>query len=156
AVRTDLADARLRHRVDAPRYVEGRPARVAVGLAAVHERPHPDAATATFYHYGERVQVFDTGAGYAWCQSQRDSYVGYVDAAALHTPASRVPTNVVATPGSYRYKAAVLRSPVIDFLPRHSPAAVAEAELYCRGTAYSRLAGGGFLPTACLAPEAPR
>ena len=156
AVRDDLADARLRWKTAAPRYAEGRPARVAVGLAPVLDAPEPHAATATSYHYGERVLVFDESGGYAWCQSTRDRYVGYVDAEALAFGGNTQPTHVVATLGSYRYVEADLRSPVVDFLPRHSPVAVAQSGFVCRGTAYAWLDGGGFLPTSCLAAEPPR
>ena len=66
------------------------------------------------------------------------------------------PTHYIAALGAYRYAEADLRSPVIDFLPRHSPVAVAQTGLQCRGTAYVRLDGGGFLPAACLSAEPPR
>lgn len=156
AFRDDLADIGLRGKVRASRYAEGRPARITVGLAPVLRAPQPDAALDTFFHYGETVRVFDARDGYAWCQSRRDSYVGYVDAAAVDDAAAPRPTHYVATLGAYRYSEADLRSPVIDFVPRHAPVAVAQAGFACRGTAYVWLAGGGFLPEACLSREPPR
>jgi cell wall-associated NlpC family hydrolase len=156
AIREDLADITLRARVTVPRYAEGRPARIAVGLAPVLHEPRPQAPLDTFYHYGETVSVFDESDGYAWCQSRRDSYVGYVDAASLEFGEPPTPTHYVAGPGAYRYAEADLRSPIIDFLPRHSPVIVAQAGLQCRGTAYVWLHGGGFLPVACLAAAPPR
>jgi len=156
AVRDDLADISLRGRVQAPRYVEGRPARVSAGLVPVLHAPQHDAAVDTFFHFGEAVRVFDERDGYAWCQSRRDSYVGYVDASALDDGEGSAPTHYVASLGAYRYVEADLRSPVIDFLPRHAPVAVAQAGFRCRGTAYVWLDGGGFLPEACLSPEPPR
>src|SRR5258708_4623027 len=121
--RDDLADGRLRGLVTAPRYVAGRPARIAVGRAPVRRTPEPGAELDTFYHYGEPVLVFDQSGGFAWCQSQRDSYVGYVDAGAVAIGDGLAPTHIVATLGSYRYAEPDLRSPAIDFLPRHSPVA---------------------------------
>jgi cell wall-associated NlpC family hydrolase len=156
AIRDDLADSALRGEVSAPRYATGRPARIAVGLAPVRHAPLPGTGLDTFFHYGETVRVFDDGDGHAWCQSCRDSYVGYVDASALEFGEAPPPTHYVASLGAYRYAEPDLRSPVIDFLPRHSPVALAQRGFECRGTAYVGLAGGGFLPESCLSIEPPR
>ncbi len=156
AIRDDLADVTLRGRFRAPRYAKGRPTRVAVGLLPVRHAPQPDAALDTFFHYGEAVRVFEEKRGYAWCQSARDSYVGYVDAAALATGDAPATTHYITSMGAYRYAEADLRSPIIDFLPRHAPVAVAQAGLECRGTAYVWLEGGGFLPESCLSTAPPR
>jgi cell wall-associated NlpC family hydrolase len=157
AVREDLADNALRGQAVAPRFAAGRPARVSAGLVPVLHEPQADAALDTFFHYGEAVRIFDEADGYAWCQSARDRYVGYIDATALDdSPGPAVPTHYIASLGAYRYTEADLRSPVIDFLPRHAPVVAAQAGLECRGTAYVRLAGGGFLPASCLAAAPPR
>jgi cell wall-associated NlpC family hydrolase len=156
AIRDDLADAALRDEVSAPHYADGRSARIVVGLAPVHHLPRPGAVLDTFFHYGEPVRVFDTSDGYAWCQSGRDSYVGYVDASALEFGAAPAPTHCVASLGAYRYAEPDLRSPVLDFLPRHSPVAAVRLDLVSRGTTYAGLAGGGFLPESCLSIEPPR
>src|SRR5580693_5658487 len=103
AIRDDLADSGLRGKITAPRFAWGRPARVVVGLLPVLHAPRPEAPLDTFFHYGELVRVFDEGDGYAWCQSRRDSYVGYVDAAALEFGESAAPTHYVASLGAYRY-----------------------------------------------------
>ncbi|HWB52463.1 MAG TPA: NlpC/P60 family protein [Stellaceae bacterium] len=155
AIRPGLADARLRGRVEAPRYAEARAARVALGLVPLRRAPQAGAPLDTFFHYGEAVRVFDETDGFAWCQSRRDGYVGYVEAAALVPDDMATPTHYLASLGAYRYAAPDLRAPVIDFLPRHSPVVVAQAGLMCRGTAYAGLDGGGFLPEACLSLEPP-
>ena len=154
AFRPDLADERLRGRVEAPRYVAGHEANVTAGLVPVRREPSPDAPLDTFYQFGEPVLVFETGADYAWCQSLFDGYVGYVEA--RHLGSAPAPTHAVASMGSYRYAAPDLRSPVVDFLPRHSTVAVAETGLVTRGTEYARLERGGFVPLACLSPGPPR
>src|SRR6266852_7619654 len=77
AYRDDLVDARLRGRVGARRFVEGKPARVIAGRAPVKSAPAPSAEIGTFYHYGEALLVFDQADGQAWCQSLFDGYVGY-------------------------------------------------------------------------------
>jgi len=156
AFRSDLADVALRGEVAAPRYAEGQPARVMVGLAPVLHEPRPGAPLDTFFHYGEAVRVFDESCGYAWCQSRRDSYVGYVAAGALAPGDPPASTHYVAGRGAYRYTEADLRSAIVDFLPRHSPVTAAQTGLVCRGTDYVGLDGGGFLPEACLSSEPPR
>lgn len=156
AIRDDLADVALRARFRAPRYAKGRAARILVGLLPVRHAPQPDAVLDTFFHYGEAVRVFEENDGYAWCQSLRDCYVGYVDAGALAMGDAPATTHYVASMGAYRYTEADLRSPVIDFLPRHAPVAVTHAGIECRGTAYVWLEGGGFLPERCLSVAPPR
>jgi cell wall-associated NlpC family hydrolase len=156
AIRDDLVDSALRERVKAERYAIGRPARIVAGLVPVQHAPQPDAPLDTFFHYGEPVRVFDESDGYAWCQSRRDGYVGYVDASALAFGEGAAPTHYIAALGAYRYAEADLRSPVIDFLPRHAPVTVAQAGFECRGTAYVWLEGGGFMPASCLSVEPPR
>jgi len=155
AIRDDLADIALRRKVVAPRYVEGRTARVVAGLVPVLRAPRAAAAIDTFFHYGEAVRVFDQSDGYAWCQSRRDLYVGYVDASALNLGDPPAPTHYVVARGAYRYAEADLRAAIIDFLPRHSPVSVAQTGLMCRGAAYVRLDSSGFMPESCLSTAPP-
>lgn len=156
AWRADLADARLRGVVAAPRYVGGRAARIVAGRAAVRHRPEPRAEIDSFFHYGEQILVFDEAGGYAWCQSLFDGYVGYVEAGQIAIGTPPAPTHFVATMGSYCYDVPDLRSPTIDFLPRHSAVIAVETGLVTRGTEYVRLDTGCHLPLACLSPVAPR
>ena len=155
ACRGDLADARLRGVAAAPRYVEGRAARVVVGRAPVRRTPGLSAEINTFFHYGEPVLVFDEAGGHAWCQSLFDGYVGYVEARQIAIGAAPAPTHFVATLGSYCYDAPDLRSAATDFLPRHSAVVVAESGLVTRGTEYFRLDTGFHLPAACLSQQMP-
>ena len=155
AVRGDLADIRLGGQASVPRYAEGRPAHVIAGLVPVLKTPSQDSALDTFFHYGEEVRVFEERDGYAWCQSERDRYVGYIEAVTLRDGKLPKPTHYVASIGAYRYAEADLRSPAIDFLPRHAPVAVAQAGFVCRDTAYAWLDGGGFLPESCLSAHPP-
>jgi cell wall-associated NlpC family hydrolase len=156
AFRDDLADARLRGKVQAPRYAEGRAARLTVGLIPVRRAPQPDAPLDTFFHYGEAVRVFDDSDGWAWCQSRRDDYVGYVRSDVLAFGAAPTSTHFVAVAGAYRYTEPDLRAAAIDLLPRHSPLVVAETGLVTRGTEYARLDRGGFIPIGCLSADPPR
>ena len=155
AYRGDLADARLRGIVEAPRYTEGRPARVVAGRVPVRRLPS-DSETVTHYHYGEAVMLFDEAGGWAWCQSQLDRYVGYV--ATRHVAVGDMPASAqfVATLGAYAYETPDLRSPAADFLPRHAAVVIAERGLLTRGTEYARLDTGGFVPLGCLSPQPPQ
>ncbi len=156
AYRDDLADARLRGLVAAPRYVEGQEARVVAGCAAVRPSPDRQAEVGTYYHYGEPLLVFDEAGGHAWCQSLHDGYVGYVETRHIALGPAPEATHFVATMGSYLYDAPDLRSQARDFLPRHSGVVVAQSGLITRGTEYTRLDTGGHLPLPCLSPHPPR
>jgi cell wall-associated NlpC family hydrolase len=156
AYREDLADARLRRQVTAGRYAESRPARVVAGRAAVRRTADPGAPLDTFYHYGEPILVFEEAGSWAWCQSLDDGYVGYVERKLIALGAAPDPTHFVATMGSYLYEKPDMKTPAIDFLPRHSRITVAESGILTRGTDYARLDTGGFLPFGCLSREPPR
>jgi cell wall-associated NlpC family hydrolase len=156
AYRADLADVRLSGQVEASRYAEGRPARVTAGLTPVRRTPQSDAAIDTFFHHGETLCVFDERDGFAWCQSDRDRYVGYVETTVLVSGGAPATIHYIANLGTYRYAEPDLRSPVIDFLPRHSPVRITEAGLLCRDTPYAGLDDGGFVPESCLSREPPR
>jgi hypothetical protein len=156
AYRADLADARLRERVAAPRYVAGRQARVVVGCATVRPSPDRHGETSTFYHYGEPLLVFDEAGGYAWCQSLFDGYVGYVEARQIAVGTVPATTHFVSTSGVWAYEAPDLRSVAGDFLPRHSAVVVVETGLRTRGTEYVRLDTGRHLPFTCLSAHPPR
>lgn len=156
AFRDDLADTRLRAKIAAPRYVEGRPARVVVGRAPVHRGPKPGSPLDTHYHYGEHILVFDETRSVAWCQSCEDSYVGYVSARHLAFGEAPPPTHFIANRGAYIYRVPDLRADPLDFLPRHSPVAVVETGIVTRDTGYAKLDTGGFLPESCLAVSPPR
>lgn len=155
AYRPDLADARLRSRVAAPRYAEARPALVIAGRTPLRRAPEPTAPIDTFCHYGEGVAVFEEAGGYAWSQARLDDYVGYIAARDLAAGEAPGPAHFVVPLGAHLYGEPDLRSPAIDLLPRHSRAHVVEAGLVTRGTEYARLYGGGFVPLSCLSPTAP-
>ena len=107
--RPDLAAASLRGQVEAARFVEGRPARVAAASAPLRRRPDADAPLETEALHGEDVVVFDEAGGWSWVQLSRDSYVGYLPSAAL---GGRVaPTHRVATPRTHVYPGPSIKRP---------------------------------------------
>ena len=152
AFRPDLADAALQSRVEAGRFVEPVPARIATGTASVREQPRTDARQATELLFGEAVEVFERGDGWAWVRNRTDGYVGYLRETALGLPAAE-PTHRVAALRSYLFDGPDLKLAPRDLLHLTSPVAVAET----REDGWSRLADtpegpGGYVWTRHLAP----
>ena len=146
AYRDDLADARLKDQVAAPRYVEGRPAGVLRGIADLRRAPSPAAPLDTQLLYGEAVSVFDDKDGWAWVQNQADGYVGYVESAALGAPPP-APTHRLRALRSFLFPEPNLKAPPLDCLSIASRVRVVSSE-----GAYSEIAGGGWLYTRHLQP----
>lgn len=96
AMRPDLADSRLKGRVEAAGFVEGVAARVVAASAPVRREPHHGAALDTEALCGEDVTVFETAEGWAWGQLASDGYVGYLPAECLATPAASATHRVSA------------------------------------------------------------
>lgn len=156
AVRRDLADRRLHPQVPAAHYVDGSPALICAGLAPVRREPRDDAPIDTYFFYGETIRAFARDSDHVWCQSGFDEYVGYVRHDMITTDLSRAGTHVVATMGSWRYRAPDLRSPTVDFLPRHAQVKLVDRGIMTRDVAYVALADGSFLPERCVADAPPR
>ncbi len=150
AIREDLADARLRHRVRASRYVEGMPARVGASIADVLKEPGSSGAMVRQLIYGELVTIFDTSDGYSWIQRACDGYVGYVRADCLGDPGPP-PTHVVSQPRTFVYPGADLRFPRTGELSMGSLLRVT-GETETRGTIYSMLNDGNAVIAKHLRP----
>src|SRR5690606_10826020 len=85
--RPDLADAKLRGRVKAERFVEGHAMEVLDAQAPLRREPRPDAPLETEALKGERVTVYETtDEGWSWGQLQNDGYVGWLPTNALGKP----------------------------------------------------------------------
>lgn len=102
ACRPDLADARLKGRVVAECFVEGRLMQVANPLVSLHKAPRFDAMLLTQAVMGEMLRVFDVREGWAFAQLERDGFVGYVSAEALSSHVT-APTHRVAVPATFLY-----------------------------------------------------
>ena len=107
--RPDLAAAQLRGLIDAPRYAQGRPARVIAGSAPLRRSPDADAPLETEALYGESVRVYDEDRGWAWAQLDRDQYVGYLPLASLGAPAE--PTHRVCAVRTHAYPGPSIKLP---------------------------------------------
>ena len=107
--RPDLAAAHLLGQVEAPRYVEGRAARIVAPSAPLRRRPDAEAPLETEALHGESVMVYDESNGWAWVQLDRDAYVGYLPGAALGEPAE--PTHRVAALRTHAYPGPSIKLP---------------------------------------------
>ncbi len=102
-----VAALELAGRVQAERYVPGRAARVAVPVADLLAAP--DGARDRQLLLGTAVTVYEECDGWAFVQSARDGYVGYLRAVLLAEP--RDASHVVATPATHLYRDADIKSP---------------------------------------------
>jgi cell wall-associated NlpC family hydrolase len=140
AWRDDLADARLKGRVAAARFVEGAERRVVASAAPLKRVPRADAGLDSEVLRGEVFTVFeDTGEGWSWGQLATDSYVGYVPTGALADVAP-APTHRVTALRTFIYPAADMKLPARGYLSLGAAVRI-DGETETRGTLYRRLAG---------------
>jgi len=150
AFRPDLADERLKGKVEASRFVSGVPAVIVAPVADVHSAPDPSAGIDTQFLHGDDVLVFERRDSWAWIQGERDGYVGYVPEAALGA-IGPMPTHVLAVPRSFVYPEPELKTPPHA---AHSMGArfSVDGEVEKRGTRYALLASGGAVIAKHLRP----
>lgn len=150
AFRADLADIRLKDRVEAERYTEGTPGEVVLPVAAVHPRPDPDCSIDTQALFGEALTIFDIAGGWAWVQLAADGYVGYVREEAIR-PGSSAATHVVSVPRSFVYPGPDLRFPHRQALSMGSRVRIT-GTAETRATPYALLEDGSAIIAAHLRP----
>jgi cell wall-associated NlpC family hydrolase len=132
--------------VSADRFAEGRPHTVVAPLVDVRGAPCGAASQTTQALMGEAAAVFEVANGWAWCQFERDGYVGYVPADAL-AEGHVQPTHQVAMPSTFLYPAADLKTAPYAAVYMNTPLAVVEA-----GEKWSRVADGRYVFTRHLRP----
>lgn len=110
AFRPDLAEASLKGKVEAERFVEGSSARVAIPVIAL--RPRPDLASGidTELLMGEEVTVFERRDGWCWVKALADGYVGYLPEGAIREGMA-APTHIVVPQRTFLYPEPELRKP---------------------------------------------
>ncbi|HEX8044900.1 NlpC/P60 family protein [Rhizobium sp.] len=110
AFRPDLAEASLRGKVEAERFVEGTRAQVVVPVVAL--RPQPDLARGidTELLLGEDVTVFERKDGWAWVKAVSDGYVGYLPEETIKEGLA-APTHIVVPQRTFLYPEPELRKP---------------------------------------------
>jgi cell wall-associated NlpC family hydrolase len=114
--RPDLAAARLRGKIAADAYVEGRAMHICAGTADLRHAPAPDAPLDSQALFGEDVMLYEDHEGWGWVQLARDSYVGYMSMAAL-AEGQLKPTHRVTVNRSFVYPGPDLKFSARDALP---------------------------------------
>ncbi len=102
----------LRGQVDAPRFVAGEPARVAVPVADLLKAP--EGARDRQVIWGEALLVIDRHAGWAFVQAAKDGYCGYLREAQIAE--AEVATHWVSTPGTHLYAGPKVQQPELAAL----------------------------------------
>jgi cell wall-associated NlpC family hydrolase len=147
AFRPDLADARLRGKIESERFADGTLRRVLVPSIELHARPRMDQPATTEVLWGEDVLVFEETKDWAFVQLVRDGYVGYMAREALG-PAGEVMTHRVSCQWGYGFKAADIKSNLLMVLPMGARvAATLEGD-------FLKLSGGLFMPRQHAVPLA--
>lgn len=144
--RPDLAADHLRGKVQAARFVPGRPCLVTATLLDVTATPDPDGVRTTELLLGEGFTVYEArDDGMAWGQAALDGYVGYVRASGLGP--AQGPGKRVTALWSQVYAEPSARARVIADLPF-----LAEVRVKGSTGGFYRLRDGGFVPRAHLEP----
>ena len=148
AYRPDLADARLRGRVAAQRYVDGIPHQVSAPLVDVHAKPDAASSLTSQVLFGEQIMVFEIKDGWAWGQSMTDGYVGYMLTEGLSETVSE-PTHRVRVLSSYLY-----REPGIKTRPAVPVYLNSQLSVVAQEGDFAQLADGRFIWARHIAPIA--
>lgn len=128
AFREDLADVRLKGRVEAARYTDGQPASVSSPLADLRRRPEDDAPLDSQLMQSEELLVFERHNGWAWAQCQTDSYVGYMRVENLGPPLATAATHRVCVPRTPLFRTPDIKSPINGYLSLQTPLHVQESD----------------------------
>lgn len=143
--RPDLADVALRGRIEADRFVEGRPAQVGMQVASLHRQPEPASMQLTQALPGETLKVFDEADGWSWVKLDRDGYVGHVPSHLLVHPAG-LASHEVGVPSTIVYPKPDLKTQPARTLPMLARLNVSSDDGKYAG------AGGAFLFAKHLRP----
>jgi len=139
AFRPDLADAALRGRVLADRFVDAVQHWSRVPVTALRREPDHRAARDTEVLFGEQLRVFEVVHGWAWVQIASDGYVGYVPVEVVDAN-PRAPTHRVRSRSMLVYSArSALAEPLMQ-LPMNASVCVTRFD-----GDFAELAGGGFV-----------
>jgi cell wall-associated NlpC family hydrolase len=144
--RPDLASAALEGLVRAERFETPTAMRLVIPAAAVRGAPSVDAEQVDQLLFGERFDVLEMEDGFFWGQAARDGYVGFVEAAGL-SARGLAPTHRVSTLRTFSYLEPSIKAPSRG--PFSLGALVTATET---AGALTRVEGGGWIPTAHLAP----
>ncbi len=143
--RGDIAARFLEGAVQADRFVDARPMRVARPVVPVREAADDGARQTSELLFGERFNVYEDNDGWCWGQAEGDGYVGFVRRDGLDDTFVD-PTHVVSVPRSLLFPGPDLKLPPLAALPMQSAVAVK-----ARRDGYAELQTGGWLWAGHLA-----
>lgn len=130
--RRDLADVKLRGKVTAGAYCEGKAYLVTRAVATLYDKPDARVAASSSLRFGEEVMVFEAKAGWAWIQNKTDGYVGYVRSDALSELKAGVkpylPTHRVSALSTPLFENNGMKSPIKMMLSLNSAVSVTKLE----------------------------
>ena len=141
AYRPDLADIKLRGRLDAKRFVEGVGMEVVVPVTSIHREASSTAMQTTQALFGERLMAFEIAGDWIWCQLERDGYVGYIAKAAVSNDLTN-PTHRVSVPSTFLYPLPDIKSQAPVNLPMN-----AKLQIVASDEKFSKLSNGKFVFT---------
>lgn len=140
AYRPEIADAKLKGKVDAKRFVEAISRRVVAASAPLKGAPQPDASLESEVLRGEVFNVFEeTTEGWSWGQLETDGHVGYVPTEALGS-LEPAPSHRVTALRTFVYPGPDKKLPALSSLSIGSRLALA-GETEIRGARYFLLSG---------------
>ena len=151
AFRADLADERLRGKVNAERFVTPTKMRVIAPFADILREPDERSGLDTQALHGDGISVFETRGDWCWVQCDRDGYTGYAKADAFGGSGPAV-THMVLAPRTFRYSKPDLKSARTGYLSMGSSVCVVD-EVTTRGTDYLVLDRGDALIAGHLMPN---
>jgi len=144
--RDDLAADFLRGIVTADTFAKGSEKRVVSARCPLRGRPDEAAWLSTELLFGESFVVYEERAGWAWGQSGRDDYVGYVPSDQLGEPGGK-PTHQVGVLRTFIYPEPNLKSPTDNALSLGSLAMVSGSD-----GDFAEIEGSGYVFSAHLVP----
>lgn len=145
--REDLAASWLKDKVKAARYVDPLRQRIIAPVVSLYRSPNSPRAIETQLLFGESVDVYDTNAQWAWVQSVKDGYVGYIEARLLAADDLQAPTHRVSNICAHVYESDSYKDTPKSMLSYGSMVRVAEEK-----NGMSRVESGGYIPSAHLSP----
>ncbi|HET7410392.1 MAG TPA: NlpC/P60 family protein [Paracoccaceae bacterium] len=126
--RPDLAARHLAGLVEAARFADPAPHRVAAASAPLRPAPDEGVGFDTELLHGEDFAVYEVEGGWAWGQAGLDGYVGYLPAAALSPAEGPAPDHRVRTQWATVYARPVLKTPPTGALPFGARVAVLDRQ----------------------------
>jgi cell wall-associated NlpC family hydrolase len=129
--RSDLAAEKLRGKITAEKFVSGKSFSVITETANLLAKPQLDQSLQSQLLFGEKFVCYESKNGWAWGQSVRDGYVGYVQLSALKDQVQQPDywVNALRTPV---FSQPNLKSPIEGYLHRNSQVHISKTNgQYC-------------------------